>query len=250
MTFVFLGLEIIVLLLILKWLLNQKSGEKYSRRAVFKFLLLGFAAVIVLLAVMMGFSVDRERFLGGNPIVSGLFSALILGGLAEELMKYAAFRFAVRDKEVLTWLDSVIAAVVVGIGFALLEDIEYALGGGANFLRALLPAHVLFQAVMGYYYGKARVENNSLYEVLSFAVPVLLHTLVDWFLISMMSIIQGVDLTNITSESVANLPYFNYAIPLIICAAAVMIFTFIALIVTFRKIHQWSANNEKQESVK
>jgi hypothetical protein len=104
---------------------------------------------------------------------------------------------------------------------------------------------------MGYYYGKARVTKNRLYDVLSLAVPILIHTLFDMFLISLMAIIgDGKALIGATEQELMALPYWNYVVPSLVCAIAVFIIVFVALILMFRKIGIWSENGEKGELLK
>ena len=111
-----------------------------------------------------------------------------------------------------------------------------------------MPAHLLFQAVMGYYYGKARVTKQAKYHVLSLAVPILLHTLFDMFLIAIMSITgDPLAMANMTDKELFALPYAEWLFPLLACAAVVVVGTLIAMIVFAVKLHKWNINGEKQE---
>ena len=141
-----------------------------------------------------------------------------------------------------------LAAVIVAIGFTLLEDLTYLFDGAGSILRALLPAHLLFQAVMGYYYGKARVTKQAKYHVLSLAVPILLHTLFDMFLIAIMSITgDPLAMANMTEKELFALPYAEWLYPLLACAGVVFVGTLVAMIVFAVKLHKWKQNGEKQE---
>lgn len=235
--------------LILVWLLKKKPGERFSKKTVAKFLLSGALSAVACFLPVMFFSFDRDSFFGMNPILSGFLTALITAALLEEILKYIFFRLAVRkNREVVCWLDAIIAAVAVGIGFTLLEDLTYLFDGAGSIFRVLLPGHLLFQAIMGYYYGKARVTKQLRYDVLSLAVPVLAHTLFDMFLAGMMSIVGSPEAAiRMSEEEIRALPYANYMVPMLVCAIAVFVITFAALIVTAIKISRWSKRGEKQE---
>ncbi len=236
--------QIIVVVFITKWLLKRKTGEPFSRKTVTKFLLLGVCSTIV--SLLINFGLERDTFFGMNPLLSGFLTAFITAALAEETAKYIAFRVALmKNKEVITWLDAIIAAVIVGGGFMILENFTKLISDGASIVGAILPMHLLFQAVMGYYYGKACVTKQFKYHVMSLVVPILLHTIFDMFLIGIMSIL-GNDRT-VTQEKIETLPYGNYIMPLFICALIVTVIMLIFLIMAFKKINTWSKNGEKQE---
>ena len=238
-----------VCFLILAWVLKKKTGEPYSRKAAIKFVLFGALGVILFFCLTLVLPVQEDTFYGMNPIISGFLTALITASLTEEIIKYIVFRLAIgKNREVVSWLDVIIAAIAVGIGFTLLEDVTYLFEGAGTIVRAILPGHILFQGIMGYYYGKARVTGQSKYHVLSLLVPILVHTVFDMFIIGLMSVVGSTkDLAGLTADQLSNLPYYNYLIPMVIGAAVAMIGTLIALILFLRKVGAWSRNGDKQE---
>jgi RsiW-degrading membrane proteinase PrsW (M82 family) len=242
-------LQFAVCFLILRWLLKRKPGQPFSKKAIAKYLLLGALSVVVSLGLTFVLPIKRDTFFGMNPILSGFLTAFLTAALFEEGMKYLAFRLAIRnDREVTCWLDVIIAAIVVAAGFVLMEDLEFVVSGSGSIVRALIPAHLLFQGIMGYYYGKARVTGQSKYHALSIVVPILAHTLFDMFLIALMSIMGDPSTwSELTDETLAALPYYEYMMPLLACAIITIVGTFIALIVMLKKIDAWSKSGEKQE---
>jgi len=238
-----------VTIALMVWLLKRKPGEKFSKKTVAKCILLGCLGTALTYILSIVVSLDENTFYGMNPILSGFLTALITAAILEEVSKYILFRLALlKNNEVVTWLDAMIAAILVGAGFTLLEDVVYLAFGAPSILRALLPMHLLFQGAMGYYYGKARVTKQFKYHVLSLVVPILCHTLFDMFLIGIKSIVGDIkDVKNLTDEELMSLPYANYFIPLLVCAVIVFIVMFIALVMMFKKIGVWSKNGEKQE---
>ena len=241
--------QFIVCFFILRWLLKKKTGEPYSKKTVMKFVLFGAIGVVIWFCLSLVLPLDENTFFGMNPILSGFLTALITAALIEEIVKYIMFRLAIRkNPEVVCWLDVIIAAIAVGVGFTLLEDVTYLFDGAGTIVRAILPGHLLFQGIMGYYYGKARITKQFKYHVLSLTVPILVHTLFDMFIIGLMSIVgNSGSLNGFTEEQLMNLPYYNYIIPMLICAIVVIICAFIALILLFRTIAVWSRKGEKQE---
>lgn len=241
--------QVAVCYLILRWILQRKSGTPYTKHAIGRFLLFGGLALVLTYAASMVISLERDTFFGMNPLLSGFLTALLTAALLEETAKYIMFRLAIRKfHEVVCWLDAIIAAIAVAIGFTLFEDLVFTFSGDVNILRAILPGHILFQAVMGYYYGKARVTHEVRYHVLSLVVPILLHTLFDMFLIALMSIVgDPAAATSMTEAEIMSLPYAGYMVPLLVCAIAVMIATVIGLVVLLRTVSKWSARGEKQE---
>ena len=241
-----------VCFLILRWLLKKKPGEPYSKKSVVKFVLFGAIGIVLWYCSSLVLPLNEDTFFGMNPILSGFLTALITAALIEEIVKYIMFRLAIRkNPEVVCWLDVIIAAIAVGVGFTLLEDVTYLFDGAGTIVRAILPGHLLFQGLMGYYYGKARVTKQFKYHVLSLVIPILVHTLFDMFIIGLMSIVGSSEaLTGFTEEQLMSLPYYSYLIPMLICAVVVIICALIALILFLRKIAVWSRKGEKQELLK
>lgn len=242
-------IQLSVCILILLWVLKKKTGERYSKKATAKFVLFGALSVVLCLSLTSVLSLERDTFFGMNPILSGFLTAFLTAALLEEVGKYIFFRLAIwKNREVVCWLDAIIAAVAVAVGFVILEDIEFVVSGSGSIVRAFIPCHILFQAIMGYYYGKARVTKKFMYDVLSLAVPVLCHTAFDMFLIGLMSIVGDINaLTGLSNEEITAIPYYSYAIPMLVCAIVILAASFVALILMLRKIGVWSKNGEKQE---
>lgn len=242
----FIGiLQFVVYILILVWVLRKKSGEKFSKKTLARFLVCGIIAALINVFLPL----EGDIFFGMNPLAAGFLTAFLAAGLVEEVLKYLMFRLAIfKNKEVGTWLDAMIAAVFVAAGFGMLEDVGYVMGGDANILRAILPMHLLFQLVMGYYYGKARVTGQKKYHVYSLVVPILLHTVFDMFVIALLSIVgDSATLSSLDADQLQNLPYYNYIVPLAAAEVVVVVLSLIALILAARKLSTWKKNGEKQE---
>ncbi|MCR5007764.1 MAG: PrsW family intramembrane metalloprotease [Oribacterium sp.] len=245
--------QFIVCFLIMKWVLKQKPDGKFSTGSVVAFFVAGAIATIPDLALAIGFDLDGETFKDLNPYLGGFLTAFLLAAVMEEVLKYIAFRLVIRkNKEVNCWLDAIIAAIVVGIGFALFEDVTYGMFGDGNIMRAILPVHILFQLLMGYFYGKARVTKQFGDHVLSLAVPILCHTVYDMFALSIKVLLANEDmeaLRALSQEEIMKLPFINDAMVMAVGMFVTTVGTLVAMIIMLKKLGEWSKNGEKQELI-
>ncbi|MCU1277819.1 MAG: hypothetical protein JWM53_1365 [bacterium] len=101
---------------------------------------------------------DEWLALGGLP--ARAFDAVVLAAVCEELPKWIAFLFIYRWNEFDEPLDGVVYGVALALGFATVENVLCVVrdGLGTGALRAIfaVPAHALFGAVMGFYFGRAK----------------------------------------------------------------------------------------------
>ena len=94
-----------------------------------------------------------------------LFSFLLIG-LVEEAGKFLVLRLITwKDKEFNYTFDGVVYAVVVSLGFAVVENIIYVIlhGSDVNLVRVLLsvPGHMVYAVFMGFFYGQARYAKGD-----------------------------------------------------------------------------------------
>lgn len=107
-------------------------------------------------------------------------------GIPEEFFKWLFLYILIwRSPQFDEYIDGIIYAVFVSMGFACLENVMYVLPGtmATAFTRALLsvPAHFLFAVIMGYYFSMARFhpERRTCYMIYSFVLPMIAHGLFD-----------------------------------------------------------------------
>ena len=117
-----------------------------------------------------------------------LISMFFTAGLLEEGLKFLTCRIAVRKEGMIrTRMDAVIAFAIVGITFEFLENIVF--GMNSDFLSALVRslgcAHFVFGVIMGWLYGKHLMTGRKKDLRLSFAVPVVYHTVTNALMASM-----------------------------------------------------------------
>ena len=108
---------------------------------------------------------------------------------SEEIAKFFFLRtYAYPNKEFNEPMDGIVYAVMIGMGFATLENVLYASSYGIEtvILRAFtaVPAHGAFAVIMGYYVGLAKFSKH--HEMKNFMMgiggAVLFHGAYDFFL--------------------------------------------------------------------
>ena len=125
-----------------------------------------------------------------DQTISGVAaSAFLVVALTEELGKFIILRFYAYPKKSFDEpLDGIVYGVMIGMGFATLENILYVqkFGMQTGLLRMFLsvPAHATFGVLMGYYAGKAKFDKSDSNRLLFLGLfwAVLFHGLFDFFL--------------------------------------------------------------------
>jgi RsiW-degrading membrane proteinase PrsW (M82 family) len=125
----------------------------------------------------------------GDHIGSVAVKAFFVVALTEEWSKYIMVRYYAWRKPAFDEpLDGIVYTVMVGMGFATIENVGYVMqhGIGTAFLRMFLsvPAHACFAVLMGYQLGLAKFHESRkwVYLFRGLALAVLFHGLFDFFL--------------------------------------------------------------------
>lgn len=165
--------------------------DKYNREPLGLLLvsfILGMFSIIPAIILQLLSRTSLESLAGKTIAQVAIFAYLIVG-VSEEGSKYIMIRlFAYRRKAFDEPFDGIVYAVMVGMGFATLENIGYVLqhGMGTGILRMFLsvPAHATFAILMGYHLGLAKfdVANRKQYLFLAIFWPVIFHGTYDYFL--------------------------------------------------------------------
>jgi RsiW-degrading membrane proteinase PrsW (M82 family) len=165
----------------------KKYGHGSMRRLVISFVL-GMAATIpALLAQMLAEDVRTEPW--RHSVLSYAWYAFIIVALSEEGSKFVVLRFyAYPQRTFREPFDGIIYSVMIGMGFATVENIEYVhqFGLETGFSRFFLaiPAHASFAVLMGYPMGKAKFTPHRRVWLMcqGLLVAVLFHGSYDFFL--------------------------------------------------------------------
>jgi len=124
------------------------------------------------------------------------YTSFITAGFIEESFKFLGLYLLIwRNPNFNEKFDGIVYAVFVSLGFAAVENIMYVSEGGNKvaLVRALtaVPAHALFGIRMGYYFGVAHMykELRLSFLIKALFIPVLLHGIYDFMLLSKISIL-------------------------------------------------------------
>ncbi|MCO5232434.1 MAG: PrsW family intramembrane metalloprotease [Chitinophagales bacterium] len=117
-------------------------------------------------------------------------SAFVLAALVEETCKFICLRYIIYYRNPFNEpIDGIVYAVMIGMGFASLENLYFVLDGGVQTaiirMFTAIPAHANFGIVMGYYTGKAKYipKKNIEYSLKALLIPIFLHGIYNYLLL-------------------------------------------------------------------
>lgn len=165
----------------------NKYGKESMRYLVISFIL-GMAATLpALLVQLMAEDVRTEPW--RHSIVSYLWFAFAVVAFSEEGSKFLVLRLYAYPKQAFREpFDGVVFCVMIGMGFATVENIEYVhkfgLETGVSRFFLAIPAHAAFAVLMGFPVGRAKFEPRRSFGLLAkgLLVAVLFHGSFDFFL--------------------------------------------------------------------
>jgi RsiW-degrading membrane proteinase PrsW (M82 family) len=165
--------------------------DRYNKEP-FWMLVFAFALGIfsILPAVLIQLSYGTDILETENPgLLSTAFFSYVIVACSEEGSKFMMLRlFIYPRKHFDDPFDGIVYAVMIGMGFATLENLGYVYqhGMGTGIIRMFMavPAHASFAVLMGYFTGFAKFNsrNRSLNFFLALFFPVLFHGTYDFFL--------------------------------------------------------------------
>lgn len=165
--------------------------DKYDREPaglLLKSFLLGMLCVIFPLLIQGMAAVLGLRESNGTWLGTAAFAYGVVG-ISEELAKFIILRgYAYPKKAFNEPLDGIVYAVMIGMGFATLENIayvaKYGIGTGVARMFLSVPAHATFAILMGYYTGLAKFvpHRNAEFLLRGLLIAVFFHGTFDFFL--------------------------------------------------------------------
>ncbi len=165
----------------------QRLGKASMRYLVTAFVL-GAAATLPALAVQL-LAVDVRTEPWHHSILSYIWYAFGIVAFSEEGSKFLVLRFYAYPKEAFREpFDGVIYCVMIGMGFATVENIEYVhqfgLETGVSRFFLAIPAHASFAVLMGYPVGRAKFAPEHALGLMlrGLGTAVLFHGSFDFFL--------------------------------------------------------------------
>ncbi|HEY4335658.1 MAG TPA: PrsW family glutamic-type intramembrane protease [Puia sp.] len=165
----------------------KRYGPGSMRYLVTSFIL-GMAATLPALLIQLR-AVDVRTEPWRHSIASYIWYAFAVVALSEEGSKFLVLRFYAYPKRVFREpFDGVVYGVMIGMGFATVENIEYVhkfgLETGVTRFFLAIPAHAAFAVLMGYPVGRAKFRQRRRVWLLLWGllVAVLFHGSFDFFL--------------------------------------------------------------------
>ena len=169
------------------WIYRKDSARPEPPRMLVKAFLYGVGSTFVSLLIstllgVMGILVyDLDSFTGA--VSTALFAAALPEETAKLLMLWLLLR---KNPYYDEYLDGIVYAACVGLGFAATENVLYLLQSddwvGTGIVRGLtaVPAHFAIACAMGYFYSKFHFgDRSNVTKVCILAVPILIHWIYD-----------------------------------------------------------------------
>ena len=150
---------------------------------------LGCGVLSFFIAIGIGHLLHNNTNVEQGHVVHQMIRALIFVGLVEEGAKFLFLRgILFYNRNFNHPFDGIVYSVMVGMGFAITENIIYVFNGdgGTALVRMFtaVPAHAVFAIIMGFFLGEAKVFNTSrgLYSVMALGFAAFVHGYYDYFL--------------------------------------------------------------------
>ena len=180
-----------ILFLVFLFSKQKKENERHITLAVF---FLGCLIVIPAFILESAYEFIEPIFLGPRQSALDIFIFALFGvALIEEYCKFFILRYyAFYQKEFKTAYDGILYGVTTSLGFAFIENISYVFFAGSTQaslstaivrMYSAIPAHALMGIFMGYYLGKAKLDNQNQQRFLVYGLlsATCVHTLYNYF---------------------------------------------------------------------
>lgn len=171
-------------LYIIYYIYNNDLYEKEPRKLLVKAFVIGCLTVIP--AIFLELTFDQNFF------KNTFLFALIGVGFVEEGVKFIFLRwYCFKQKDFNEPYDGIVYAVVISMGFAMVENISYVLQYDGNGLSlaigrmfSAIPLHATCGVIMGYYFGIAKMNKEKIKQsyLLAIILPTIIHGIYDYFL--------------------------------------------------------------------
>lgn len=189
MSLLLLALSILPVIVLMVFIYRQDKYQKEPIKSLAKAFIGGILAIpldFIIIAII-------NRIWESNTV---FYSAFWEAGFPEELSKLLVFMvFIWRDKNFDEYMDGIVYATFIGLGFACVENIMYVFSSATESFgsaihtsvsRAILsvPGHFLFGVVMGYFISLAKFKEGKSwpYLLMGLAAAAAAHGLFDWML--------------------------------------------------------------------
>ena len=169
------------------WIYKKDSLRPEPLRMLYKAFLYGMGSTFVTLVITSFLAMAGVVLYDLGSFKGAVSTALFAAALPEECAKLLMLWLFLRNNPYYDeYLDGIVYAACVGLGFAGTENILYLLQSdnwlGTGIMRGItaVPAHFAIACAMGYFYSKRHFGDRSrLTAVCVLAVPVIIHWVYD-----------------------------------------------------------------------
>lgn len=175
-------------MIVVVFIYYKDKFEKEPIPFLIKNLLLGAFASILITAILSIGANYIFPITDTKSVFQQFIKAFFVVALVEEFSKYVIVKFyAQKSKEFNEPFDGIVYAVMVSMGFAVLENIlyvfQYGISTGITRAFTAVPAHATFGVLMGYFIGKAKFSKNKVQlNLIGLLVATIFHGAYDFFL--------------------------------------------------------------------
>jgi RsiW-degrading membrane proteinase PrsW (M82 family) len=174
--------------LIIIFIYVKDKYEKEPKRVMLYSFLLGAIVSVFISTVLYVFFDYFLPLPDDNNIGQQFIKAFFVVALIEEFSKYVIVRYYSQPRKAFNEpFDGIVYAVIVSMGFAMVENLIYVFQGGweVALIRAFtaVPAHATFGVLMGYFMGKAKFNGKRIADnLIGLSLAILFHGVYDFFL--------------------------------------------------------------------
>ena len=190
MAYILIVFAILPGLAICYWIYRQDRYEKEPFNVLFKAFVAGCASTIPAMLLQ----IQLQDWENADSLADTAIFAFAIIGLTEELSKFLLLRFFIYPNDEFNEpMDGIVYAVMVGMGFATVENLIYvfnthdegSIGTAIGRAFTAVPAHGAFAILMGSYIGLAKFvpERRNTYMFTGLILAIFFHGLYDFFLL-------------------------------------------------------------------
>lgn len=114
---------------------------------------------------------------------------------------------------------------------------------------SILPYHILFAVVMGFFFSRALVTGKKGDHVLALVIPIVLHTVFEMWHFALIEAAGGSLGGAMTAEQVAALPYYPLIPALTIISGVSYVVFIILTVIAFILIGRWDKEEKIREKI-
>jgi RsiW-degrading membrane proteinase PrsW (M82 family) len=156
-----------------------------------------YGGLSTVLTLVISWPVNAFLLTKETDVIHQFWNAFFKVALVEEFSKFVFVRFILfYNRNFNEPFDGIVYAVMVGMGFATLENVlyvyQYGLATGIMRMFTAVPAHATFAILMGYFIGKAKFAHRRVFylSTASLVTATIFHGSYDYFLF--ISFIPGI----------------------------------------------------------